>query len=104
MEIREKIIEILSYHSEMDNVIQYLHENDDLTKLGMNSLSFIKMVVTLESEFSFEFEDEALDYNKFTSMDLLCNYVTNQMELNNVTYIPNESNKVYEGIRREIKS
>lgn len=64
MSIREKIIEIISVHSEMANVNQYLQENDDLSQLGMNSISFIKMVVDMERIFGFEFEDEALDYNK----------------------------------------
>lgn len=90
MEIKDKIIEILSVHCDMENVNQYLHENDDLTKLGLNSISFIKMVVNLESEFQFEFEDEALDYNKFTSLNLLCGYVEDQMRINNVEYSPKE--------------
>jgi len=90
MEIKDKIIEILSVHCDMENVNQYLHENDDLTKLGLNSISFIKMVVNLESEFQFEFEDEALDYNKFTSLKLLCSYVEEQMKINNVEYLPKE--------------
>ena len=90
MEIRERIIDILSVHSELGNVNQYLHENDDLSKLGMNSISFIKMVVALEGEFNFEFEDEALDYNKFASLNSLCDYVEEQMRLNNVTYTPDE--------------
>lgn len=90
MELREKIIEIISANSEMDNANQYLHENDDLTKLGMNSISFIKMVVEIEGEFGFEFEDEALDYNKFTSLNLLCDYVKEMMRKNNIVYSPLE--------------
>lgn len=105
MEIKEvvkgKIIEILSDHSEMENAIQYLHENDDLAKLGMNSISFISMVVKLEAEFGFEFEDEALDYNKFTSLNLLCNYVEDMMRVNNVVYKP-KNNKLDENSMREI--
>ena len=90
MEIREKIIKILSAYSEKENVYQYLHENDDLTQLGMNSITFIKMIVVLECEFDFEFEDDALDYNKFTSLNLLCDYVEEMMRRNNVVYSPSE--------------
>jgi len=90
MEIREKIIKILSAHCDKENVYQYLHENDDLTQLGMNSISFIKMVVALEIEFDFEFEDEALDYNKFTSLNLLCSYVDEMMIKHNVVYMPSQ--------------
>lgn len=90
MEIRDKIIEIISSHSDMENINQYLVQNDDLTKLGMTSISFIKMIVKLEEEFGFEFEDEALDYNKFTSLNLLCSYMVDMMRLNNVVYSPKD--------------
>ena len=102
MEIKEKIIDILSVHSDKENVNQYLHENDDLNQLGMNSISFIKMVIDLESEFNFEFEDEALNYSKFTSLNLFCGYVEEQMRLNNVTYSPDENRKDQNAIRKEI--
>lgn len=82
MNIREKIIEILSSNSDIDNTIQYLHRNDDLTQLEMNSISFIKTVIMLESEFGFVFDDEALDYNKFTSLNLLCDYVEHMIKEN----------------------
>jgi len=102
MIIKEKIIDIISLYSDLENVKQYLHENDDLTKLGVNSISFIKMVVALENEFNFEFEDEALDYNKFKSLNMLHNYVENQMKINNVIYTPSDESKYYENIKKEI--
>ncbi|HBB29610.1 MAG TPA: phosphopantetheine attachment site [Clostridiales bacterium] len=83
MKIKEKIIDTISSLSEMENVKQYLSENDDLSKIEMNSLSFIKIVVALESEFGFEFDDEMLDYNRFASLNTLCNYVKEQMKLSN---------------------
>ena len=100
MEIKEKIIEILSAHSEMENAYQYLQENDDLNRLDMNSISFIKMVVDMEREFGFEFEDEALNYNKFTSFSQLYKYVDDQMKLNNLTYCPVKNE--FESIKKEI--
>jgi len=102
MELKQKVIDILSVHSNLENVNQYLQENDDLTKLNMNSISFIKMIIDLESEFNFEFEDEALDYNKFSSLELLCNYVIDQMKINNVTYCPDDKKKPGDDIRKGI--
>lgn len=95
MEIRDKIIEIISFHSDMENIHQYLNKNDDLTKLGMTSISFIKMVVDMEEEFGFEFEDEELDYSKFTSLNLLCSYMVDMMQINNVVYSPKEETDEY---------
>lgn len=102
MSIREKIIEIISVHSEMVNVNQYLQDNDDLLQLGINSISFIKIVVDIERIFSFEFEDEALDFNKFASFNSLCSYVENQMKLNNVTYTDENDDGKQDMIRKEI--
>lgn len=79
MEIKEKIIEIISNLSDLEDASQYLQDNDDLSKIGMNSILFIKTIVALETEFDFEFEEEALDYKKFTSLDSLCSYVEKQL-------------------------
>ena len=83
MDIREKIIEKISENSNIYNVNEYLHSNDDLTQLDINSISFIKLVVALEMEFDFEFEDNALDYSKFTSLNSLCCYVEEHIKINN---------------------
>ena len=91
MDIRKKVVEILSAHSNMNNIYQYFDENDDLTILGMNSIEFIKMVIDLEKEFKFTFNDEDLEHSNFISLSSLCNYVEKHMKLYNVTYSPNES-------------
>lgn len=80
MDVRNKIIELISELNFMDNSYEYLCENDNLKQLGMNSISFIKLVVTLESEFGLEFDDEDLDYNKFTSLNILCEYINEQIK------------------------
>ncbi|BCJ96191.1 hypothetical protein acsn021_37600 [Anaerocolumna cellulosilytica] len=82
MNVRELIIEAISENSFVDNAYEYLQENDNLIQLGMNSLSFIKLVITLENKFGFEFDDVNLDYNKFTSLSLLCEYVKEKIKNN----------------------
>lgn len=80
MNINERVIEIITEKCDIDNIDEYLKNNDDLTPLSINSVSFIKLVVELENEFSIEFEDEALDYNKFKSLNSLCNYIKKMMK------------------------
>ena len=75
MEITEKIVGLISSQIGIEKVNQRLSANDDLTQLGMNSLDFIKLVVTVENEFDIEFEDEALESSKFLSLSALCDYV-----------------------------
>ncbi len=100
MEIREMIISILSVYSKLENTNQYLHENDDLNKLGMNSFTFVKMVVALEREFNISFDDADLDYSKFTSLNMLCNYVEDMMRASNVIYRPADKDKSDNTIRK----
>lgn len=54
--------------------IQFL-VSDSLLKLGLNSITFIKLVIEIEKEFDIEFDDDALDFEKYNSVDEFCNYV-----------------------------
>jgi len=47
----------------------------DLKNIGINSITFIKIIVTIETEFGIEFGDEDLDYNEFPNIQSLVNYV-----------------------------
>lgn len=80
MDIREKIIEIIALNSDMQNAKEYLQNNDDLTKLAINSISFIKLVIGIESEFNFEFDEEELDFSKYASLNMLCSYVQEKIQ------------------------
>jgi len=80
MDVKSKIIRIIVENSENDMIEEYLQANDDLSKIGFNSISFIKTVVDIENEFDIEFEDEALDYSLFLSLENLCKYVKNMIE------------------------
>ena len=81
MKIREKVIELISVHLGINNATQRLDANDDLSQLGMNSLTFIKLVVSIENELGLEFEDEALNNNKFASLSALCAYVEDRINM-----------------------
>ncbi len=80
MDIKKSLMESICEYCDMENINTYLQCNDDLTKLGMNSISFIKLVVNLENKFNIEFDDENLDYNKFTSLIALCDYIKEKLK------------------------
>ena len=46
-----------------------------LSDLPFDSIKFIKMVVALESEFDFEFDDEKLLFTQFQTVKSLIEYV-----------------------------
>lgn len=56
--VLEKIIEIINLHLEEEITKEQFDE--DLTKLGMDSIIFIRIVVTLEEEFDCEIPDDEL--------------------------------------------
>ena len=47
----------------------------EMKDMGINSISFIQIVVDIEETFGFEFDDEDLDYEKFRTMDDLYEYI-----------------------------
>lgn len=79
MEIRDKIIEIISSYCNIDDLKGYLENNDDLSVFGINSISFIKMVIIFENDFKIEFDDEALSFTNFHSFNALHNYILSLM-------------------------
>ncbi len=53
--------------------------NTSLFSLGINSIIFIKIIVSIETEFGIEFADDDLDYNRFPNFDSLISYVKNKI-------------------------
>lgn len=76
------IISLIEEKCEIDNLKQYLEENDDLSSFGINSVKFIMLVLELENYFDIEFEDEDLSYKNFNSYNELRNYVSNKVKNN----------------------
>lgn len=71
--VKKKIIEVINESLERD-VTEFMEDNE-LQEIGLNSVSFIKIVVKLEQIFDVEFEDDALEYTKFKYLVDLCDYV-----------------------------
>ncbi|WP_193774533.1 acyl carrier protein [Vallitalea guaymasensis] len=46
-----------------------------LSKLGVSSIYYIKMVVGMEDLFNIEFDDECLDYEKFETLSEILEYI-----------------------------
>ncbi|MCT4686110.1 acyl carrier protein [Vallitalea sp.] len=46
-----------------------------LSKLGVSSIYYIRMVVGMEELFNIEFDDECLDYEKFETLSEILEYI-----------------------------
>lgn len=71
-----KIKEIIRSNIDTPMTMECIDINENLNGLGINSISFIKIVVAIENEFGFEFRDEELDVNKFPTIKSLIEYVS----------------------------
>ena len=74
-EIREKLIQIIRVNVDENATVNEMNLRDDLSILNFNSLSFIKVIVDIESEFDIEFEDSSLNYSNYPTLTSLCNYI-----------------------------
>ncbi|GAV14216.1 antiterminator LoaP [Paenibacillus sp. chi10] len=72
MEIREKIEKMINELLEVPSN-NYLENN--LVSNGINSLTFIRLVVNIEEEFGIEFPDEYLDPEKLRTIDEIVDYI-----------------------------
>lgn len=82
MNIKDIVIEIIvnnlvSEYSEIDKavLINQLQGNDDLTKIELNSILYIKSVIQIEERFGIEFDYDKLDYLEMKSLSVLCKYI-----------------------------
>ncbi|MBU5265935.1 acyl carrier protein [Virgibacillus proomii] len=53
---------------------------DEINSLGINSVSFIKVLVAIESAFDFEFNDEDLISERFVTINDLVQYIEENIE------------------------
>lgn len=54
--------------------------DDELVKLGINSINFIKLIVEAEQEFGFEFSDEYLSTNQFKTLRDIIKYIDEKIQ------------------------
>lgn len=77
--IEEKITEIIIKYSDMEKNFQNIGLELILADIGIDSITFIKIVVAIETEFSFEFGDDELDFCKFPTVKSLVTYVQSRV-------------------------
>jgi len=57
--------------------------DDKLQDLNINSITFIQIIVSLENEFDFEFEDEKLLFKEFPTVKSMVDYVISRTNVEN---------------------
>lgn len=54
--------------------------DSNFTVMGVDSITFIKIIVALEQEFGFEFDDEMLLFSAFPTIETMINYVIDKAQ------------------------
>lgn len=70
-----KLREILKGYLYFTAPIEEIDPEANLENYGLDSFMYIKLVVTLENEFQIEFDDEALDFRKFSTIKSITSYI-----------------------------
>lgn len=55
--------------------VENLSADTNISQLGINSITFIKLIVALETEFNIEFGESYLDYGNFTDISSISSYI-----------------------------
>lgn len=80
--IKEDILNIIN--SNVENINLQLEQTDeDLSELGMNSVSFISVVVAIERYFEIEYPDEYLLISQSNTLSVLTNIISEVIKKKN---------------------
>lgn len=72
-EIESKVRALIKDNIELIMPIENIDIEQDLIKLGMDSINSIKIIVAIEKEFAFE--DEDLNYENFQNIKTIISYI-----------------------------
>jgi acyl carrier protein len=78
--VENVVIKVIKSYLEDITLIEEIGLTDDLKIYGVDSLKFIKIVVGIEAELGLEFEDDALNSNKFPTVESIVKYVNSMMQ------------------------
>lgn len=67
-EIEAKLRKIIAENVKTKVPVSEIGEDIPLEDYGISSMNFIKIIVGVESEFGFMFEDEELEFNNFRTL------------------------------------
>lgn len=80
--IRDKILEIINSNIEQAN-IAIEQDDEDLSLLGMDSITFIKIIVAMEETFEIEVPDEKLLITEMGTLNKMIDVVSTALEKKN---------------------
>jgi amino acid adenylation domain-containing protein len=77
--VEGRLIGIIGANILLEENFSILPDNE-LSYIGINSITFIKVIVAIENEFDFEFDDDKLSNKSFTDVKSIIEYVKSKIE------------------------
>ena len=77
MRTEEKLIGLIK--DQMEDVGE-INLHDHIVDIGYDSLKFIELVIKIEMEFGFEFSDDDLNYQRFTTVRDISDYINEKLQ------------------------
>lgn len=77
--IENRIKTILNETINLQHPVAEIKLEDDLFAVGMDSLNSIKLIIAIEEEFGFEFDDEDLIADNFRALKNIISYVESRI-------------------------
>lgn len=75
----KKVREILKENIKTSVSFDEIGTEHSLSEIGVNSIDFIKVIVAIETEFDFEFNDEDLDFSMYDNIQKIVSYIENKL-------------------------
>jgi len=79
MDVESRLLKILREKLEVSEAVDIKPEYS-LQTLDINSVSFVKLVVEIEKEFGFEFQDDSIDMSKLSTVKNLIEFIEENCE------------------------
>jgi len=78
--IESEVRDIIMENAELTVPIDQVGNEDDLMSLGMDSINSIKVIVAIEQEYGFEFNDDDLNFENFRNIRKLVLYIESRIQ------------------------
>lgn len=77
--IEKKVREIINSCINSDIDVDLIQLEDNLPQYGMNSISCIRLIVSIEDQYGFKVEDENLIVENFQSISKIVSYISKRI-------------------------
>lgn len=82
MDLKSVVVEIINENFEIQ--IEESQFNEEFSRLGLNSVLYVQLIILLECELNIEFDDNTLDIINTNTLDKLCECLERQMDTSSI--------------------